>query len=118
MYDFLLAFIFKEVKILDKEALILAVVIFCIALCYSNSFAMITDGSNVKEIYEGATVACTACHIAGNFKELNSYGKAYNDAGRSVEAVQMISENDSDSDGVNNADEIKSGTNPGDATDK
>lgn len=89
-----------------------------VAICVSTSFAAMPDGNNVKEVHEGATVGCTVCHPVGNFKELNSYGKAYNDAGRSVDAVKAIDAADSDGDGVSNADEIKAGTNPGDATSK
>ncbi|MFH2138063.1 MAG: thrombospondin type 3 repeat-containing protein [Candidatus Omnitrophota bacterium] len=79
------------------------------------SYAAVADANNVKEAIEGATVECTACHAPGNFKELNSFGTAYNGAGRSVEAVTAIAGDDSDGDGVSNADEISAGTNPGDA---
>jgi len=88
------------------------------AICISTSFAAMPDANNVKEFHEGATVGCTVCHTEGNFKELNSYGNAYNDAGRNVDAVKAIDDEDSDEDGVSNYDEIKAGTNPGDATSK
>ena len=82
------------------------------------SFAAISDAKNVQTVYDQATVGCTVCHPQGNFKELNEYGKAYKDAGRSVEAVKAIDASDSDADGVTNSDEIKAGTNPGDAASK
>ena len=76
------------------------------------------DAANVKQVHEGATVGCTVCHPEGDFKNLNSYGKAYKDAGRDVDAVKAIDNADSDSDTITNADEIKAGTNPGDASSK
>jgi len=82
-------------------------------LTSNNSFAAMPDANNVKEVHEGADVGCTVCHPAGDFKALNAYGKAYNDAGRSVEAVKAVDGEDSDADGVNNAEEIIAGTNPG-----
>ncbi|MFH1062678.1 MAG: thrombospondin type 3 repeat-containing protein [Candidatus Omnitrophota bacterium] len=84
----------------------------------STSFAAMPDANNVKEVHEGATVGCTVCHPEGNFKEVNSYGKAYKEAGRNVDAVTAIDAADSDGDGVSNYDEIKAGTSPGDATSK
>ena len=87
-------------------------------ICVSTSFAAMPDANNVKEVYEGVTVGCTVCHPEGNFKELNSYGKAYNNSGRNVDAVKAIDAVDSDQDGVANYDEIKAGTNPGDDTSK
>ncbi|MFH1093473.1 MAG: hypothetical protein V1739_04865 [Candidatus Omnitrophota bacterium] len=82
------------------------------------SFANMTDAKNVQKVHADATVGCTVCHPQGNFKDLNAYGKAYRNAGRSVEAVKAIDEKDSDADTVTNADEINAGTNPGDATSK
>lgn len=102
----------KNILFLSVLALVLGMV------CVSVVFAAMSDGNNVKEVHEGVTVGCTACHPEGNFKEVNSYGKAYNDAGRNVDAVKAIDALDSDEDGVVNADEIKAGTNPGDATSK
>jgi hypothetical protein len=88
------------------------------AICVSTCFATMQDANNVKEVHEGSAVGCTVCHPEGNFKELNSYGQAYNDAGRSVDAIKAIDAADSDGDGVANSDEIKAGTNPGDDTSK
>ncbi|MBU1045365.1 MAG: thrombospondin type 3 repeat-containing protein [Candidatus Omnitrophica bacterium] len=99
----------KKIVFLGVFALVLS------AICISTSFAAMPDANNVKQVHEGATVGCTVCHPEGNFKELNSYGNAYNDAGRSVDAVKAIDGADSDEDGVSNYDEIKAGTNPGDA---
>lgn len=82
------------------------------------SFAAMSDGENVQKVHSDATVGCTVCHPQGNFKDLNEYGKVYKDQGRSVEAVKAIDASDSDGDGVTNADEIKAGTNPGDAASK
>ncbi len=84
----------------------------------SDSFAAMSDGKNVQKVHADATVGCTLCHSQGNFKDLNKYGRAYLDAGRSIEAVKAIDELDSDADGVINADEINAGTNPGDASSK
>jgi hypothetical protein len=77
-----------------------------------NVYATMPDGDNVKAVYEGAVVSCTVCHPVGNFQDLTVYGKAYNDAGRSAEAVQAIGDADADGDGVSNAEEIKGGTDP------
>ena len=84
----------------------------------TGSYAAMPDGKNVQKVHADATVGCTVCHPQGNFKELNSYGKAYLNAGRSVDAVKAIDAQDSDGDGLSNADEIKAGTNPGDASSK
>ena len=109
----------KKEDVLRKSNLMSLVVIMAIVLSFSAySFAAMPDGKNVQEVHSGATVGCTVCHPQGNFKELNSYGKAYNEAGRSVEAVKAIDAQDSDADGVSNADEINAGTNPGDAASK
>jgi hypothetical protein len=102
----------KNILFLSVVALVLGIV------CVSAAFAAMADANNVKEAHEGVTVGCTVCHPEGNFKEVNSYGKAYNEAGRSVDAVKAIDAVDSDADGVVNVDEIKAGTNPGDATSK
>lgn len=93
-------------------------VIFGLALCYTYSFAIMTDADNVKKVHEVTTVACTVCHVEGNFKELNSYGKDYKEAGRNEDAAKAIADKDSDGDEVKNADEIKAGTSPGDAASK
>ncbi len=82
------------------------------------SFAALEDAKNIKKVYSDVTVGCTACHPQGDFKGLNDYGKAYKDAGGSVEAVKLIEASDSDEDGITNAEEIKTGTNPGDSTSK
>jgi hypothetical protein len=101
---------------LKVKLMVLGVVVLAMmAVCVSTSFAAMADANNVKEVHEGATVGCTVCHPEGDFKSLNSYGQAYNDAGRNADAVQAIDADDSDGDGVSNADEIKAGTNPGDA---
>jgi len=104
---------------LKKKLLFLGVFALFVGVIFvATSFAAMPDANNVKEVHEGATVGCTVCHPAGNFKELNSYGSAYNDAGRNLDAVKAIDQADSDGDGVANSDEIKAGTNPGDATSK
>ncbi|MFH2144534.1 MAG: thrombospondin type 3 repeat-containing protein [Candidatus Omnitrophota bacterium] len=81
------------------------------------SYAAISDVNKVREANPDVTVSCTVCHEAGNFKALNEYGQAYKDAGRNADAVQAIADEDSDADGVTNAEELKAGTNPGDAED-
>ena len=104
---------------MKTKLLVLAVLVgAAVIVLASSSFAAMPDANNVKEVHEGATVGCTVCHPEGNFKELNAYGTAYNDAGRSVDAVKAIDAADSDGDGVSNADEIAAGTNPGDAASK
>ncbi len=104
---------------MEKKLLFLGVFVLVVgAIFVSTSFAAMPDANNVKGVYEGATVGCTVCHAEGNFKELNSYGTAYKDAGRNVDAVKAIDQSDSDGDGVANSDEIKAGTCPGDAASK
>lgn len=90
--------------------IISAIISFCMI-----SYAAMPDAANVKQVHEGATVGCTVCHPEGNFKDLNSYGNAYKAAGRNAAAVRAIDNTDSDGDTITNADEIKAGTNPGDA---
>lgn len=80
--------------------------------------AKMPDQENVKTVYPDATVKCNLCHPAGNFKELNLYGKDYKDAGMNEDAVKAIIDKDSDADGVTNDAELKAGTNPGDAESK
>lgn len=67
--------------------------------------------------------ACTTCHMAG--VKLNPYGtdlKKVLDAAKSkkltADVLKKVEALDSDKDGVKNLDEIKKGTNPGDAKDK
>lgn len=98
---------------MSKKFLVLGLVFGVILICASFSFAMMPDADNVKKVHDGADVACTDCHPAGDFKSLNPYGTAYNEAGRSVDAVKAIDAADSDGDGVSNGDEIAAGTNPG-----
>ena len=81
-------------------------------------YAGMPDSNKLKEVYPEATVTCTACHPAGNFKELNSYGKDYLQAGCSIEGINAIADKDSDGDTIENAKEIMAGTNPGDAESK
>ena len=102
-------------KFKNSNFILVAVIILSFS---TYSFAAMSDGKNVQKVHDDATVGCTVCHPQGNFKGLNEYGKAYLDAGRSVEAVKAIDALDSDGDAVSNADEIKAGTNPGDATSK
>ncbi len=95
------------------------ILVAVIVLSFSTySFAAMSDGKNIQKVHTDATVGCTVCHPQGNFKSLNEYGTAYKEAGRSVDAVKAIDAADSDADGVANADEIKAGTNPGDASSK
>jgi len=104
---------------LGKSKFIYFVLAVMIVLSFSSySIAAISDGRNVQKVYTDAIVDCTVCHPQGDFKSLNEYGKAYNEAGRSVEAVTAIDVMDSDKDGLTNAEEINAGTNPGDATSK
>ena len=101
----------------SKKLFVIAVMVIILGHTFS-CFAAMSDGKNVQKVHVDATVGCTVCHPQGNFKDLNEYGKAYLNAGRSVESVKAIDASDSDGDGVTNADEIKAGTNPGDATTK
>lgn len=68
--------------------------------------------------------SCQWCHDtygydgAGDIAQtINSYGAAYQDAGRNAQAVQQIDSLDSDGDGYTNAEEIAANTFPGDAGD-
>jgi hypothetical protein len=49
--------------------------------------------------------------------ELNAYGKDLKESGKPADFAKVEAK-DSDGDGVKNADEIKAGTNPGDAASK
>ncbi len=102
-----------KAKVIVFLGVVLGIAAFAVA-----SYASMADANNVKEVHAGATVGCTVCHPEGNFKEVNSYGKAYLDGGRSVDAVKAVDAQDSDGDGVANGAEIDAGTNPGDAGSK
>jgi len=97
---------------MKKTGAVICVVVICLvaAVCV---YAAMPDAQNVKAVYENTTVGCTVCHAEGNFKELNAYGKAYKEAGRSVAAVKAIADANSDGDGLSNGDELNAGTNPG-----
>ncbi|MBU4304935.1 MAG: thrombospondin type 3 repeat-containing protein [Candidatus Omnitrophica bacterium] len=97
---------------MKKTGTVICVVVICL-VAGGCVYAAMPDAQNVKAVYENATVGCTVCHAEGNFKELNAYGKAYNEAGRSVDAVRAIEGADSDGDGSSNGDELNAGTNPG-----
>ena len=58
--------------------------------------------------------SCSTCHTSA--PSLNSYGTAFNSAGRTF--TTALAAADSDRDGVSNEAEILAGTFPGDATDK
>ncbi|MFH1460072.1 MAG: thrombospondin type 3 repeat-containing protein [Candidatus Omnitrophota bacterium] len=100
---------------MKADYLIIVVLLATIFILENVGFTAIPDANHVKAVYKEATVSCTVCHREGNFKALNSYGQAYNDAGRNLGAVQQIDEIDSDGDGISNADEINNGSNPGEA---
>jgi hypothetical protein len=108
----------KEVEKLKVQYVILLAIVVGIAAFVIPSYAAMPDAENVKVVHEGTTVGCTVCHVEGNFKEVNNYGKAYKEAGRSVDAVKAVDAADSDEDGVANGAEIAAGTNPGDAASK
>jgi hypothetical protein len=63
----------------------------------------------------GKAVRCELCHSNGGGTERNGFGKAWQKAGENLEAFKAIEGADSDGDGVKNLDEIKKGSNPGDA---
>jgi hypothetical protein len=63
----------------------------------------------------GKAVRCELCHTNGGGTERNGFGKAWQKAGETLEAFKAIEAADSDGDGVKNVDEIKKGSNPGDA---
>jgi hypothetical protein len=63
----------------------------------------------------GKAVRCELCHSNGGGTERNGFGKAWQKAGESLEAFKAIEAADSDGDGSKNLDEIKGGSNPGDA---
>jgi hypothetical protein len=63
----------------------------------------------------GRAVRCELCHTNGGGTERNGFGKAWQKAGENLEAFKAIEAADSDGDGTSNVDEIKKGSNPGDA---
>ena len=64
---------------------------------------------------------CSTCHTKPMPKkddaDLNTYGKDLKETGKPIDFAKVEAK-DSDGDGVKNADEIKAGTNPGDAASK
>ena len=70
-----------------------------------------------------AVTKCSTCHTKAMPKkgegDVNAYGKALGKADKSGKYdFAKIEKADSDGDGVSNLDEIKKGTNPGDAASK
>jgi hypothetical protein len=67
--------------------------------------------------------SCDYCHLTYGLQPphgsvpLNSYGQAYNGAGRTTVALRSIEPSDSDGDGSNNGDEIRALFFPGDSLD-
>jgi hypothetical protein len=59
---------------------------------------------------------CAVCHNGDSETLRNQYGKSWEDAGADAAAFKAIEKKDSDRDGVSNLDEIKGGSNPGNAT--
>ena len=97
-----------------KAIAVVGIVVMTMGMAVTlNCYAAMQDMNHVKEVHDGADVNCATCHPGGDMKSLNAYGQAYLDAGRSVEAVTAIDAEDSDGDGVSNAEEIAGGSNPG-----
>lgn len=59
-------------------------------------------------------VGCQLCHGHGGGTERNAYGAAWQKSGETIQGFKALDAVDSDSDGANNLDEIKAGSNPGD----
>lgn len=91
----------------------------------STAWATLGNQKSLKEAYPDAkSASCKVCHLnaIGKKGELNTYGealqqsKAPGDAKTLTSAeILAIDANDADADGATNGDEIKAGTNPGDA---
>lgn len=62
----------------------------------------------------GYMPSCNACHSDGGGSALNSFGKAFKQAGKNPAAFAAIAGADSDGDGISNADEAHAKANPGD----
>jgi hypothetical protein len=80
----------------------------------ANAWAYPVDRRLFQAQY-GKAVRCELCHSNGGGTERNGFGKAWQKAGETLEAFKAIEAVDSDGDGVKNLDEIKKGSNPGDA---
>jgi|GEM_PF-736015 len=63
----------------------------------------------------GFMPSCNACHVDGGGSPLNSYGKSFDQAGHNAAAFTLIAAQDSDADGINNAEEGAAKSNPGNA---
>ena len=62
----------------------------------------------------GYSPSCNACHSDGGGSLINSFGKAFKDAGKNDAAFAKIAAVDSDGDGAANAAEAQAKANPGD----
>jgi hypothetical protein len=91
-----------------------------ISFLMGSLFAANSDMSSARakypQIVNTKLNSCTLCHT--NAPAVNSYGRAYDTAGRNNAAYGAIESQDSDSDGYSNLTEITAGTFPGDATDR
>lgn len=61
----------------------------------------------------GYTPSCHACHKDGGGTALNGYGDAFKTAGKTLPAFKAMAAQDSDGDGIANADEAIARANPG-----
>jgi hypothetical protein len=92
----------------------LTIVLFVTGLCVVPAHAYPVHRRLFRVVYK-KPVRCTLCHSAAGGTERNGYASAWEDKGASLEAFQRIEELDSDSDGATNIEEIRGGSNPGDA---
>ena len=100
-------------------SLVLLVVVYTLSRTTGAS-ANSNDLSNAVSAYPSISGTrldtCTLCHTS-SIPNLNPFGSAYKNAGRSTSAFASIASSDSDGDGFSNVTEIMALTFPGDASD-
>lgn len=100
-------------------SLVLLVVVYTLSRTTGAS-ANSNDLSNAVSAYPSINGTrldtCTLCHTS-SIPNLNPFGSAYKNAGRSTSAFSAIESTDSDGDGFTNIQEIMALTFPGDASD-
>lgn len=97
-----------------KNILSYSAAVIGLMLATSQAFAEPGYARMYKGQY-GFMPSCNACHVDGGGSPLNSFGKAFDQAGHNASSFALIAAQDSDADGFSNADEGAAKSHPGDA---
>lgn len=101
-------------KSIRVELLTLTIVLVVAGVGVAPAHAYPVHRRLFRVVYE-KPVRCTLCHSVAGGTERNSYANAWEEKGASLKAFQRIEKLDSDGDGATNIEEIRGGSNPGEA---